>query len=156
MESTHLNPGAPVKVAAWMVIVIVARELAITGMRLLAAAKKTVIAADNFGKFKTILQIVTIIALLITDAVNEWSSWLQNLFRPWVAGFAEICIVVDGGADGGVRFDLSVAQPRDLFERRLIPFTNGDPIHREHARSGVADLRFCLLPLPVRKSYIVN
>ena len=82
VESTHLNPGAPVKVAAWMVIIIVARELTITGMRLLAASKKIVIAADNFGKLKTIFQIVTIIALLITDAVNEWSPWLQNFFSP--------------------------------------------------------------------------
>jgi CDP-diacylglycerol--glycerol-3-phosphate 3-phosphatidyltransferase len=94
VESTHLNPGAPVKVAAWMVIVIVARELAITGMRLLAASKKIVIAADNFGKFKTVFQIVTIIALLVTDAANEWSPWLQNLFQPWVAGFAEIALWV--------------------------------------------------------------
>ena len=94
VESTHLNPGAPVKVAAWMVIVIVARELAITGMRLLAASKKTVIAADNFGKFKTVFQIVTIIALLVTDAANEWSPWLQNLFQPWVAEFAEIALWV--------------------------------------------------------------
>ncbi len=90
VESTHLNPGAPVKVAAWMVIIIVARELAITGMRLLAASKKIVLAAENLGKIKTILQIVTIIALLITDAVNEWSPALQNIFQPWVADFARI------------------------------------------------------------------
>ncbi len=94
VESTHLNPGAPVKVAAWMVIIIVARELAITGMRLLAASKKIVLAADNLGKIKTIFQIVTIIALLITDAVNEWSPGLQNLFTPWVAGFARISLWV--------------------------------------------------------------
>ncbi len=94
VESTHLNPGAPVKVAAWMVIIIVARELAITGMRLLAASKKIVLAADNLGKIKTIFQIVTIIALLITDAVNEWSPALQNVFQPWVAGFARISLWV--------------------------------------------------------------
>ncbi len=94
VESTHLNPGAPVKVAAWMVIIIVARELAITGMRLLAASKKIVLAADNLGKLKTIFQIVSIIALLITDANNEWSPWLQNLFQPWVAGFAKIALWV--------------------------------------------------------------
>jgi len=92
VESTHLNPGAPVKVAAWMVIIIVARELAITGMRLLAASKKIVLAAENLGKLKTILQIVTIIALLVTDAVHEWYPWLKNLFQPWVAGFAEIAL----------------------------------------------------------------
>ena len=53
VESTHLHPDAPVKVAAWMVIVIVARELAITGLRLLAASKNIVLAAEKFGKHKT-------------------------------------------------------------------------------------------------------
>ena len=48
VESTHLNPNAPVKVAAWMVIIIVARELAITGLRLLAASKNVVLAAERF------------------------------------------------------------------------------------------------------------
>jgi CDP-diacylglycerol--glycerol-3-phosphate 3-phosphatidyltransferase len=92
VESTHLNPGAPVKVAAWMVIIIVARELAITGMRLLAASKKIVLAAENLGKLKTILQITAIIALLVTDAVKEWPPWLKAVFQSWVAGFAEIAL----------------------------------------------------------------
>jgi CDP-diacylglycerol--glycerol-3-phosphate 3-phosphatidyltransferase len=35
---------------AWMVIIIVARELAITGLRLLAASKQVVLAAERFGK----------------------------------------------------------------------------------------------------------
>src|SRR5687768_8065829 len=37
---------------AWMVVIIVARELAITGLRLLAAAKNLVIAAEKYGKHK--------------------------------------------------------------------------------------------------------
>src|SRR5450755_4693843 len=76
VESTHLHPGAPVKVAAWMVIIIVARELAITGLRLLAASKGVVLAAERFGKHKTISQIIAIIALLVLDACNEWPTWL--------------------------------------------------------------------------------
>ena len=94
VESTHLNPGAPVKVAAWMVIIIVARELAITGMRLLAASKKIVLAAENLGKLKTFSQIVAIIALLVTDAAPEWHPGLRNLFQPWVADFARIALWV--------------------------------------------------------------
>ncbi len=92
VESTHLNPGAPVKVEAWMVIIIVARELTITGMRLLAASKRIVIAADNFGKIKTIFQIATIIALLVGGALHEWNPPVQNFFRPWVADFARIAL----------------------------------------------------------------
>jgi len=39
---------------AWMVVVIVVRELAITGLRLLAASQNTVLAAEGFGKHKTV------------------------------------------------------------------------------------------------------
>jgi CDP-diacylglycerol---glycerol-3-phosphate 3-phosphatidyltransferase len=92
VESTHLHPDAPVKVAAWMVIIIVARELAITGLRLLAASKGVVLSAERFGKHKTISQIVAIIALLVTDARNEWPSWLQNIFQDWSVTFAEIAL----------------------------------------------------------------
>ena len=94
VESTRLNPDAPVKVAAWMVIIIVAREFAITGLRLLAASKNIVLAAEYFGKHKTISQIVTINALLVVDACAEWPAWLQKLFQPWVPAFAEIMLWV--------------------------------------------------------------
>ncbi|HEY2328507.1 MAG TPA: CDP-diacylglycerol--glycerol-3-phosphate 3-phosphatidyltransferase [Verrucomicrobiae bacterium] len=92
VESTHLNPNAPVKVAAWMVIVIVAREFAITGLRLLAASKNVVLAAEQFGKHKTASQILTIIALLIVDACEEWPVALKNLFVAWVPAFAEVML----------------------------------------------------------------
>jgi CDP-diacylglycerol---glycerol-3-phosphate 3-phosphatidyltransferase len=92
VESTHLHPAAPVKVAAWMVIIIVARELTITGLRLLAASKGVVLSAERFGKHKTISQIVAIIALLVTDARNEWPPWLQNIFQGWSVTFTEIAL----------------------------------------------------------------
>jgi CDP-diacylglycerol---glycerol-3-phosphate 3-phosphatidyltransferase len=92
VESTHLNSNAPVRVAAWMVIVIVARELAITGLRLLAASKNIVLAAEKFGKHKTISQIVAINALLVLDACNEWPDGLQIFFQSWVPMFAEIAL----------------------------------------------------------------
>ncbi len=92
VESTRLDPNAPVKVAAWMVIIIVARELAITGLRLLAASKNVVLAAENFGKHKTVSQIVAINALLIVDACAEWPAWLQKIFLSWVPAFAEFML----------------------------------------------------------------
>ena len=57
---------------AWMVILIVARELAITGLRLLAASKNLVLAAERQGKNKTISQITAIIALLVTPSHADW------------------------------------------------------------------------------------
>ena len=92
VESTHMNPNAPVKVGAWMVVIIVGRELAITGLRLLAASKNIVLAAERYGKHKTISQIVTIIALLVVAACEEWPAALKNLFTPWTPLFAEIML----------------------------------------------------------------
>jgi CDP-diacylglycerol--glycerol-3-phosphate 3-phosphatidyltransferase len=94
VESTHLNPHAPVQVAAWMVVIIVARELAITGLRLLAATKNIVLAAEGYGKHKTISQIITVIALLVLDASEEWPVALKNFFAPWTPMFAEIMLWV--------------------------------------------------------------
>ena len=94
VESTHQSAHPAVTVEAWMVIIIVARELAITGLRLLAASKDVVLAAEGYGKHKTVSQIVAIIALLITDARTEWPSGLQHLLGGWVPVFAEIALWV--------------------------------------------------------------
>jgi CDP-diacylglycerol--glycerol-3-phosphate 3-phosphatidyltransferase len=91
VESTHLHPDAPVKLAAWMVVLIVARELAITGLRLLAASKGVVLSAERFGKHKTISQIVAIIALLVTDARNEWWPSLRDALW-WAPQFTEVAL----------------------------------------------------------------
>ena len=68
--------------AAWMAVIIVARELAITGLRLLAASKNVVLAAERFGKHKTISQIVAIIAILIDQIMqkNQWGSIGHAIF----------------------------------------------------------------------------
>ena len=102
-----------------MVIIIVARELAITGLRLLAASKNVVLAAEKFGKHKTISQIVAINALLVLDACEEWPALAAKTFPAVGAGVRGNHAVGDGRADGGVRRDLSVAQPGDLLERRV-------------------------------------
>lgn len=94
VERGRLNPSTPVVVEAWMVVIIVARELAITGLRLLAASKQVVLAAERYGKHKTISQIVAIIALLVMDAYVEWWSWLQGLLTGWVPVFARAALWV--------------------------------------------------------------
>ena len=105
VESTQRNTDAPVKLGAWMVVLIVARELAITGLRLLAASKNIVLAAERFGKHKTISQIVTLIALLVVDASEEWPPALRQVFAPWTPQFAGIMLwitVALTAASGGI------------------------------------------------------
>jgi len=72
---------------AWMVIVIVARELAITGLRLLAASKNLVLAAERQGKNKTISQITAAIALLVTHSHDDWGI-VGQLFAFEIDGHA--------------------------------------------------------------------
>jgi len=68
--------------AAWMAVIVVARELAITGLRLLAASKNVVLAAEGYGKHKTISQIVAIIAIFIDQIIqkNQWGSVGNAIF----------------------------------------------------------------------------
>lgn len=81
---------------AWMVILIVARELAITGLRLLAVSKNVVLAADRSGKHKTISQMVAIISLLVLVSYPEWGGWARVLFEypivagPWIVWFTAV------------------------------------------------------------------
>lgn len=53
------------RVHAWIAIVIICRELIITGLRAIAADEGVVIAADVFGKWKTVLQILALIPLTL-------------------------------------------------------------------------------------------
>src|SRR5258707_15252306 len=67
-------------IPAWMVVVIVARELAITGLRLLAASKNVVLAAEGFGKHKTGSQIAAIISILVRESYQQWGMPGQVIF----------------------------------------------------------------------------
>src|SRR5699024_10650307 len=50
---------------AWIVIIIISREFAVTGLRLVAAGEGIVLAASNMGKLKTVTQILAILLLLL-------------------------------------------------------------------------------------------
>jgi len=52
-------------VEAWITIVIISRELMVTGLRAIAADYGMIIAADTFGKAKTIMQIVALCPLML-------------------------------------------------------------------------------------------
>ena len=53
------------RVPAWMVLVILGREIIITGLRGIASSEGIVIQASDLGKFKTIFQIVAILGLIL-------------------------------------------------------------------------------------------
>lgn len=59
------------KLPTWVVMIIVAREFAITGLRAIAASEGVVIAASKWGKLKTVTQIIAIVAALMELPYND-------------------------------------------------------------------------------------
>lgn len=51
--------------SAWVAMVVIARELAVTGLRMVAAARSVVISASGWGKIKTASQMAAIAALIV-------------------------------------------------------------------------------------------
>ncbi len=82
------------QIEAWMAVVMVARELAITGLRLLAASKNIVLAAERLGKHKTISQMTAIISVLVMLSHEQWGVVGSYTFgiaiagKAWIAWFA--------------------------------------------------------------------
>ena len=61
------------RLASWVAMVIVAREFAVSGLRMIAASSE-VIAANRLGKLKTLSQMIAILALMLNtthDTVND-------------------------------------------------------------------------------------
>lgn len=69
------------RVPAWMVLVILSREIIITGLRGIASSEGIVIQASDLGKFKTIFQLVAIIGLLLHFDYNWFFGIEHSLVR---------------------------------------------------------------------------
>ncbi len=53
---------------AWIAMVIISREFIVSGLRMVASAEGTVIAASSYGKLKTVLQIIAVLLFLVKDS----------------------------------------------------------------------------------------
>ena len=74
-------------IPAWMVVMILSREFLVTGLRLLASAEGIVLAAENLGKYKTIMQIVTVIYFLLYLATTDaWLNFIKPIFDSFYLG----------------------------------------------------------------------
>jgi CDP-diacylglycerol--glycerol-3-phosphate 3-phosphatidyltransferase len=78
------------RLAAWIAMVIIARELAVTGLRSIAAERGVVIAASWLGKLKTALQVAAIFALIAFDPSPLWADLLM---------YAAVAVTLISGAD---------------------------------------------------------
>lgn len=87
-------------IPAWTVVIVMAREFFVTGIRLIASAQGAVLAAEGLGKHKTAWQMITVIYFLLQQASQEpLCRWLQPLFAwkptsPGVFGTISITMMV--------------------------------------------------------------
>jgi CDP-diacylglycerol---glycerol-3-phosphate 3-phosphatidyltransferase len=72
-------------VPAWIVVVLVSREILVTGLRAIAAAEGQIIAAEELGKYKMVLQAIAVQGLLIHYTYFHIDFFAAGLFILWIA-----------------------------------------------------------------------
>lgn len=97
------------RVPAWMIAVVISREIAVTGLRAVASNAGLVIPASNLGKLKTFAQISSVIALLIHYEFFGVDFHLVGMFL-FVAAFI---LTVWSGLDYFIGFFRAHSAPRD-------------------------------------------
>jgi len=90
---------------AWIVVVIIAREFAVSSLRTFASAEGLVIAAGVSGKIKTIVQIIAVALLIIYNQLGEFRHLAP--ISLWVA----LAITIYSGIEYFVRFGRLILRP---------------------------------------------
>jgi CDP-diacylglycerol--glycerol-3-phosphate 3-phosphatidyltransferase len=104
------------RVEPWLAMVIIAREFAVSGLRVAAGQQGLVIPASRLGKLKTFFQIAAILAVIATDA---W--WSHALL------YVAAVITIVSGADYFLNFRRRIEEAR---ERHV------EPTREAHAVGG--------------------
>jgi len=73
------------KLDAWIAIVIISREFAVTGLRQIALLEGKVMAASAWGKWKTVTQIVMIIVILLNNFPFYFIGFPFDIIVSWIA-----------------------------------------------------------------------
>jgi CDP-diacylglycerol--glycerol-3-phosphate 3-phosphatidyltransferase len=84
----------PRLVPAWIAVVIIGREFLVSGLRGIAASEGFTIEASDLGKFKMVVQIVSVVAVILDHRWREWPVYKAYFFPvDWIA-FAAIWFMV--------------------------------------------------------------
>ena len=82
-------------VPAWMVVVLVTREIMVTALRAVAATEGMVMGADELGKYKMSLQAIAVTGLLIHYTYFHVDTFAFGMFVLWIA----LVVTVWSGVD---------------------------------------------------------
>ena len=93
------NPESVVSFNMWCALLLVARDIVVDALRFIAASRGKVIAANIFGKLKTVLEMVAIGAVLLNGFPFRYfdANWPQGLhIADFIVYLATIASVVSG------------------------------------------------------------
>jgi len=138
---------SPSLVPAWVAIVVIGREFLVSGLRSIAASEGFTIEASHLGKFKMVVQIVSVVAVILDHRWKEWPIY-GHYFLPihWIASVAiwfMVCVSVVSAIDYFVAFwsriDRRVAKRRRrrafILSRRSKPVAAAPQADRDVATS---------------------
>ena len=101
----------PVHVPAWMVVIIIGREFAVSGLRAIAAQQGVTIAASSLGKGKMISQVIAISLLILGASLGELR--LTGKFALW----AVMLFALASGIDYFIKFARSIVLGQPASKR---------------------------------------
>ncbi|HAZ10958.1 MAG: CDP-diacylglycerol--glycerol-3-phosphate 3-phosphatidyltransferase [Omnitrophica bacterium GWA2_41_15] len=99
-------------IPAWMVMVIIARELVITGIRILALSQKKVLSAEMGGKHKTVSQMVAVVSILIFLIIRDLGFSFRYMEDFKIAVYLLMLITVGMTLTSGISY---MARNKDIF-----------------------------------------
>jgi CDP-diacylglycerol--glycerol-3-phosphate 3-phosphatidyltransferase len=97
------------RLAGWVAMVIIAREFAVSGLRVAAGQQGVVIPASPLGKLKTMVQVAAVFALIAVDDTGVW--WVQALV------YLMVLVTAVSGADYFLNFRRRIDDARQKMVR---------------------------------------
>jgi CDP-diacylglycerol---glycerol-3-phosphate 3-phosphatidyltransferase len=87
----QLNPSL---VPAWVAVIVIGREFLVSGLRSIAASEGFTIEASELGKFKMVVQIVSVVAVILDHRWKEWPVYSHYIFPIHVIAYLAIWFMV--------------------------------------------------------------
>jgi CDP-diacylglycerol---glycerol-3-phosphate 3-phosphatidyltransferase len=84
----------PALVPAWIAVVVIGREFLVSGLRSIAASEGFTIEASELGKFKMLVQIISVVAVILAHRWHEWPLGRIYIFPVYWIAFLAIWFMV--------------------------------------------------------------
>jgi CDP-diacylglycerol--glycerol-3-phosphate 3-phosphatidyltransferase len=98
----------PSLVPAWVAVIVIGREFLVSGLRGIAASEGFTIEASDLGKFKMVVQIVSVVAVILDHRWKEWPLFGTYFFPvhwiAWSAIWFMVCVSLASAVDYFVAF----------------------------------------------------